>query len=308
MEISEKDRKRHIFFRELRDYVMIAIGMISYCIGWSVFLLPNSITTGGVPGIASILEWSPLHIPAQVSYFSINICLLILALKILGWKFCVKTVYGVLVLTLSLSLMRDFATSLHLLEDQPFMASIIGAVFCGCGVGIGLSFNGSAGGTDIVASIVNKYRDISLGHVMMICDIIIITSSYLVLRDWERVIFGYVVLYVTAFCLDQVVNSMRRSVQFFIISEKYDEISRRINQEHHRGCTILEGYGSYSGNKTNVLFVLVKQRESRKVFEIINTVDPAAFVSQSPVIGVYGNGFDRMKVKRKKTTEPKNKE
>ena len=160
MEISEKDRKRHIFFRELRDYVMIAIGMISYCIGWSVFLLPNSITTGGVPGIASILEWSPLHIPAQVSYFSINICLLILALKILGWKFCVKTVYGVLVLTLSLSLMRDFATSLHLLEDQPFMASIIGAVFCGCGVGIGLSFNGSAGGTDIVASIVNKYRDI----------------------------------------------------------------------------------------------------------------------------------------------------
>ena len=204
--------------------------------------------------------------------------------------------------------MRDFATSLHLLEDQPFMASIIGAVFCGCGVGIGLSFNGSAGGTDIVASIVNKYRDISLGHVMMICDIIIITSSYLVLRDWERVIFGYVVLYVTAFCLDQVVNSMRRSVQFFIISEKYDEISRRINQEHHRGCTILEGYGSYSGNKTNVLFVLVKQRESRKVFEIINTVDPAAFVSQSPVIGVYGNGFDRMKVKRKKTTEPKNKE
>ena len=295
-------------WREVRDYAMITIAMLSYCIGWSAFLLPNTLASGGVAGISSILEWSPLAIPAQVSYFVINAILLIFALVTLGWRFCVKTIYAVAVLTVALALIRDKVASLHLLADQPFMAAIIGSVFCGSGVGIGLAFRGSTGGTDIVAAIINKYRDISLGRIIMILDVVIISSSYFVLRDWERVIFGYVVLYVTAFCLDQVVNSMRRSVQFFIISEKYDEISRRINQEHHRGCTILEGYGSYSGNKTNVLFVLVKQRESRKVFEISNTVDPAAFVSQSPVIGVYGNGFDRMKVKRKKTTEPKNKE
>ncbi len=288
-----------MLYREMRDYVMITIAMLSYCIGWSVFLLPNNITTGGVPGIASILEWSPLKIPAQVTYFTINIVLLGIAFRVLGWRFCVKTVYGVAVLTLSLSLMRDFASSLSLLREQPFMASIIGAVFCGCGVGLGLASNGSAGGTDVVAAVINKYRDISLGHVIMLCDIVIITSSYVVLKDWERVIFGYVVLYVTAFCIDQVINSMRRSVQFFIISDKYLEISRRINAESHRGCTVLEGHGAFSGNDTKVLFVLAKQRESKMILQIVHESDPEAFVSQAPVTGVYGNGFDRMRGKRK---------
>ena len=129
----------------MKDYAMITIAMLSYCIGWSIFLLPNNITTGGVPGIASILEWSPLHIPAQTSYFVINAGLLLMAFKILGWKFCVKTVYAVVVLTVSLTVTRDYTSQMHLLHDQPFMASVLGAVFCGCGVGLGLSSNGRNG-------------------------------------------------------------------------------------------------------------------------------------------------------------------
>ena len=283
----------------MKDYAMITIAMLSYCIGWSIFLLPNNITTGGVPGIASILEWSPLHIPAQTSYFVINAGLLLTAFKILGWKFCVKTVYAVVVLTLSLAVTRDYTSQMHLLEDQPFMASVLGAVFCGCGVGLGLSSNGSTGGTDIIAAIINKYRDISLGRVIMICDVIIITSSYFVLKDWERVIYGYVVLYITAFCIDQVVNSMRRSVQFFIISDKHEEIGRRINMDPHRGCTVIDAHGFYSGKDVKMLFVLAKRRESAKIFQLIDEIDPTAFVSQSAVIGVYGEGFDRFKVKHR---------
>ena len=214
-------------FNEVKDYLMITIAMLSYCIGWSIFLLPNNITTGGVPGISSLLFWG-LGIPVQTSYFVINAVLLIIALRVLGWKFCVKTIYAVLVLTFSLAIFQSQYHG-HLLSDQPFMASIIGAAFCGCGVGLGLGSNGSTGGTDIIAAIVNKYRDISLGRVILICDVVIISSSYLVLKDWEKVIYGYVVLYVTAFCIDQVVNSMRRSVQFFIISDKYQEIGERIN-------------------------------------------------------------------------------
>ena len=286
-------------WRECRDYVMITIAMLSYCIGWSVFLLPNTITTGGVAGISSILEWSPLHIPAQVSYFFINACLLLVALKILGWKFCVKTIYAVTVLTTSLILIRDWALSLHLLHDEPFMAAIIGSVFCGSGVGLGLGFNGSTGGTDIVAAIINKYRDISLGRVILICDIIIISCSYFVLHDWERVIYGYVVLIITSFCIDQVVNSMRRSVQFFIISEKHEEIGHRINSVPHRGCTVIDAHGFYSGREVKMLFVLAKKRESDVIFRLINEIDPTAFVSQSAVIGVYGEGFDRFKVRSK---------
>ncbi len=283
---------------ELRDYVMITIAMLSYCIGWTVFLLPNNITTGGVPGIASVIFWGS-GIPVQVSYFTINAVLLLIALKILGWRFCVKTVYAVTVLTLATTFVGAHYHG-SLLSDQPFMASIIGAVFCGCGVGLGLANNGSTGGTDIIAAIVNKYRDISLGRVILICDVIIITSSYIVLKDWERVIYGYVVLYVTAFCIDQVVNSQRSSVQFFIISNKYKEIGERINHEPHRGCTVIDAHGFYSGHDVKMLFVLAKRRQSAVIFRIINDVDPTAFVSQSAVIGVYGEGFDQFKVRTKK--------
>ena len=291
------DRKS--LFKEVRDYVMITIAMLSYCIGWTVFLLPNNITTGGVPGIASIIYWGA-GIPVQITYFGINAILMVLALRILGLKFCIKTIYGILVLTFALDVAQRMTAGTHLLDDQPFMAAVIGAAFCGCGVGLGLSSNGSTGGTDIVAAIINKYRDISLGRVILICDVIIISSSYFVLKDWEKVIYGYVVLYVTAFCVDQVVESARRSVQFFIISDKYREIGERINREPHRGCTIVDAQGFYSGKEVKMLFVLAKRRQSNLIFRIINEVDPTAFVSQSAVIGVYGEGFDHFKVRMKK--------
>ena len=285
-------------FKELRDYVMIFIAMMSYCIGWTIFLLPNNITTGGMAGVSSIIFWAT-GLPVQYSYFVINAILLVFALRILGLKFCVKTIYAVVVLTVGISVAGSYYHG-DLLSDQPFMASIIGSVFCGCGVGLGLANNGSTGGTDIIAAIVNKYRDVSLGRVIMICDVIIITSSYFVLKDWERVIYGYVVLYVTAFCIDQVVNSARRSVQFFIISHKYKEIGDRINHEPHRGCTVIDAQGFYSGKPVKMLFVLAKRRQSDVIFRIINDIDPQAFVSQSAVIGVYGEGFDHFKVRTHK--------
>lgn len=291
--------KKQAIYKEIRDYVMIAIAMMSYCIGWTIFLLPNNITTGGVPGISSVIYWGT-GVPVQVTYFVINALLLLAALKILGIKFCIKTIFAVLVLTVLTTIFTRETVNLHLLSDQPFMASIIGAIFCGSGVGMGLAFNGSTGGTDIVAAIVNKYRDISLGRVIMLCDIIIISSSYLVLHDWEQVIYGYVVLLVTAFCIDQVVNSMRRSVQFFIISDRYDEIARHINVDAHRGVTIINGQGFYSGHEVKMLFVLAKKRESSDIFRLINDIDPHAFVSQSTVIGVYGEGFDKFKVRTKR--------
>ena len=285
---------RKILNSEFFDYVMIAIGMMSYGMGWTLFLLPNDITTGGVAGVSSLLYWG-VNIPVQVSYFGVNALLLLIALKVLGLRFCLKTIYAVGFLTLFLSYFTHLGQEMHLLHDQPFMASIIGAIFCGSGVGLGLSFNGSTGGTDIIAAIVNKYRDISLGRVILLCDIFIITSSYLVFHDWEKVIYGYVVLCVTAFCIDQVVNSRRSSVQFFIISSHYEEIARRINQEPHRGVTVLNAQGFYSGNDIKMLFVLAKKRQSSQIFHIINEVDPTAFVSQSRVIGVYGEGFDHFK-------------
>lgn len=287
-------------WKSIQDYVLIAIGMVSYAIGWNVFLLPTNVTASGLPGISSIIYWAT-GCPVQIPYFIVNATLLVCAFKILGAKFCVKTVYAVIVVTALTSIFSSTSLgSQHLLQDQPLWAAILGAVFCGCGIGLGFSCGGSTGGTDIVAAIVNKYRDMSLGRVIMICDIFIISSSYLVVHDVEKVLYGYVVLCVQAFCIDQVVNSRRRSVQFFIISQKYEEIGRRINIDANRGVTVVNASGFYSGQNVKMLFVLAKQRQAATIFRLISEIDPHAFVSQSAVIGVYGEGFDKMKYKAKK--------
>lgn len=280
--------------RELRDYVMIALGMVFYAVGWTVFLLPNNITTGGVPGIASIVYFAT-GLPVQYTYFGINFFLLLLAIYILGWKFSIKTIYAVFMLTFLTSLIQRLTAGLHLLQDQPFMACVIGASFCGGGVGLAFSNNGSTGGTDIIAAIINKYRDITFGRVILMCDLVIISSSYFVLQDWEKVVYGYATLYICSFVVDQVVNSARQSVQFFIISEKFEEIGRLINEHPHRGVTVIHASGFYTGHEVSMLFVLAKKRESTIIFRLIKDIDPDAFVSQSAVIGVYGKGFDHIK-------------
>ncbi len=300
--IDNPHRRQKKYVNEVKDYITIAIAMIIGSVGWVVFLLPNKITTGGVAGIASIVYWGT-GIPVQIPYFAINALLLLAALKVLGWKFCVKTIYAVTVFTLAVSVLQQLTEGVHLLADQPFMATIAGGCFLGISVGLGLCCNGSTGGSDVVAAIVNKYRDISLGHAILLCDMAIVTSSYFVLKDWEQVIYGYVVLVIVSICVDRVVNSMRSSIQLFIISEKPEEIGRLINAEAQRGCTIINGQGFFSGAQTKILFVLARQSESKRIFQIIDEVDPHAFVSSSAVIGVYGNGFDPFKVKHSQPHE-----
>jgi uncharacterized membrane-anchored protein YitT (DUF2179 family) len=250
--------------------------------------------------VASIIYWAT-GCPVQIPYLIANGALLLAGLKILGFKFCLKTVYAVAIVTALTSLISSgYLVIPELLHDQPLWSAFLGAVFCGCGIGLGFSVGGSTGGTDIIAAIVNKYRDISLGRVIMICDIVIITSSYLVVHDIEKIFYGYVVLCVQGFCIDQVVNSRRRSVQFFIISQKYEEIGKRINVDAERGVTVVNASGFYSGQDVKMLFVLAKQRQAPIIFRMISEIDPHAFVSQSAVIGVYGNGFDEFKYKAKK--------
>ena len=287
---------RKLFLSELHDYAFIFIGILMCASGWVVFLLPNHIMTGGTPGISSILEWG-LGIDVEYSYMVINDILLLIALKILGLRFCVKTIYAVALFSAFIPILRNLVGDKQMLSDQLFMATVVGACFWGCGVGISLAAHGSTGGSDVVAAIVNKYKDISLGHVILITDLLIITSSYLVLRDWEQVIYGYVMLFISTFCVDQVVNMSRRSVQFFIITEKYNEIGEQINNNIHRGCTLIKGQGFYSGHDVNMLFVLARRSESGRIFALINEIDPKAFVSQSAVIGVYGEGFEGFKAR-----------
>jgi uncharacterized membrane-anchored protein YitT (DUF2179 family) len=155
--------------------------------------------------------------------------------------------------------------------------------------------NGSTGGTDIIAAIVNKYRDITLGRMIMACDVVIISSCYFIFHDWRRVIFGFVTLFIIGFVLDYIVNMARQSVQFLIFSKEYEKIAERIIHESNRGVTILDGMGGFSHQPVKVLVVLAKRQQSLEIFRLVKDIDPNAFVSQSSVIGVYGEGFDRIK-------------
>lgn len=287
-------------YNEVLDYVMIAVGMISYAIGWTIFLLPNNIANGGVAGLASIIYWGT-GIQVAATYFLMNVILLGIALKVLGWRFCIKTIYAVILLTIVTGVFRNLFPNPTLLHSEPFMACIIGGIFCGAGVGFGLSFNGSSGGSDIVAAIIHKYRDISLGRIILLCDIIIVTFSVVVLHSWERVIYGYVTLFIVSFVIDQVVNVGRQSVQFLIISERYEEIAEKISGGTiPRGCTLIDAEGYYTGHKTKMILTVTRQREAPLVYRLIDDIDPHAFVTQSQVMGVYGNGFNHFKLKRKK--------
>lgn len=283
--------------RELRDYLFIVFGLVCYALGWSAFLLPYQITTGGVTGISAIIYYAT-GIPIQYSYFIINAVLMTFAIKILGPKFSIKTLFAIFMLTFLLSLFQEIVGTTQLLgEGQDFMACVLGATLCGIGLGIVFVNNGSTGGTDIIAAVVNKYRDVAFGRMIIYCDIVIISSCYFIFNDWKRVVFGFVTLVIIGYVLDWIVNSARQSVQFFIFSKEYEQIANRITKETHRGVTVLSGTGWYSQNEVKVLVVLAKKSQSIEIFRMVRDIDPNAFVSQSSVIGVYGEGFDRIKVK-----------
>lgn len=282
---------------ELRDYFLITIGLICYAFGWSAFLLPYQITTGGVTGVSAIIYYAS-GVPIQYSYFIINAILMTAAIKILGPKFSIKTTYAIFMLTFLLWFFQQLIGNTQVIGvGQDFMACIIGATMCGAGLGIVFINNGSTGGTDIIAAVVNKYRDVTFGRMILYCDIVIISSGYFVFNDWRRVVFGFVTLVVISYVLDLIVNSARQSVQFLIFSKEYQQIADRIIADTHRGVTVLNGTGWYSKNDVKVLVVLAKKSQSIEIFRLVKDIDPNAFISQSSVIGVYGEGFDRIKVK-----------
>lgn len=305
------------FMQDVRDYVTITVGLLLYSIGFTCFQLPYEITTGALAGAGAVIFYAT-GFPVYYTVFLVNIFLLVLAVKVLGWRFCVKTIYAVFALTFLLALAEEVMRSLavshpdlfanvnprsglpQVVNNNIFLSCILGAALDGIGIGVVLLSNGSTGGTDIIAAVINKYKDVTLGQMMMLCDLVIITSSiFTPTGSIDKLLYGYCTLIITNVLLDYVVDSGRQSVQFLIFSRRYDEIAAAISATH-RGVTVLEGQGWYTKEERKVLVVLAKKRESTNIFRIIQGIDPAAFVSQSKVIGVFGEGFDRIKVKADK--------
>lgn len=305
---------RQEFLYEVKDYVNITLGLLLYTFGFTMFLLPYQIVTGGISGIGAIVFYST-GFPVQYTFFIINAFLIVMALKILGWKFLTKTIYATFMLTLFLEIFQDIITMPNgefykiLGENNDFMSLLIGCMMTGTALAIVFLNNGSTGGTDIVAAVLNKFHNITLGKALIMIDICIIGSCLFVdsfgaidLRC-RKVVFGLCTMVIECLMLDYVMFWQRQSVQFLIFSKKYQEIAYEITRITDHTLTILDGHGYYTGKPTKVICLLAKKRESLLIFRIVKSIDPNAFVSQSAVIGVYGEGFDAIKVNVKKKSK-----
>lgn len=308
--------KKSNLLHELKDYALISVGVILYAIGVTVFMLPYSLTTGGVAGVASIIYYAT-GIEVQVTYVVINVILLIIAIKELGIRFCLKTIYAVFFMTFVLWLMQrliEVPDPAHagkmmlpqLIGEESFMACVLGAILCGTGVALCFENNGSTGGTDIIAAIVNKYKNMSLGNVIMACDVVIISSCYFIFHDWFRVIYGFVMLFICSTTIDYWMRRRHQSVQFMIFSRNADAIADAIVKTHH-GVTVLDGEGWFTHTDRKVIVSIIRRRDQAMMQRIIKQIDPYAFVSMTDASGVWGESFDKFKVSDKRTKEERNK-
>ena len=297
VDVTKKGR-----WSEVVDYLMIALGTAFYCIGVTLFMLPYKLTTGGVAGIASIIFYAT-GLEVQVSYLTINVLFLIAGVRILGWRFCMKTIIGVACATFWMWLFQ------RVLEDgngllpqicgsQSFMACVLGAMIEGYGLSLCFSHNGSMGGTDIIAACVNKFKDVSLGQIILACDICIISSCYFIFHDIERVVFGYVTMAVCSISLDYCTRRQHQAVKFEIFSRNYNGVADAITKAGF-GVTVMDGTGWWTHSERKVVVCIASKRYYPIIARCIKRVDPYAFLSVINVESVYGEGFSTMKTKVK---------
>jgi uncharacterized membrane-anchored protein YitT (DUF2179 family) len=284
--------KKNITLRTLRSHLIITFGLLLTAVGWTAFLIPAEITGGGITGVSTLIYYGS-GFPLSISYLLINAVLILFAIKILGRSFGVKTIFSVVVLSVLFALFQQLITK-PIINDA-FLSTVLGGILSGAGVGIVFTQGGSTGGTDIIAMIITKYRNISPGRIILYCDVFIIASSYLIFASLEKIVYGYVAMGIASYTIDLMFTGSKQSVQMFIFSKKYNIIADRIGKEVGRGVTIIDGKGWYSGEPTNILLVMVRKQEASQLFRIIKEVDRDAFMSVNNVMGVYGQGFERIR-------------
>ncbi|MBO7643919.1 MAG: YitT family protein [Bacteroidales bacterium] len=304
-------------FTFVKEYAIMTVGILLYVMGWVLFLIPNNLVGGGVSGISSIVQYATNGvIKLGTVYFVVNAVLLVIGMLTLGKAFGGKTIYAVILASVGLNALQGLIpadiTQILAIQNGKLMSTIMGGIMAGAGIGMTMSQGGSTGGTDIIALVVNKYRNVSPGRMILWMDVVIILSSLLVpsytasgdLLPWPEkittVVYGFILVVICSSVLDLYLSGCRQSVQLFILSPKYQEIADLITNELHRGVTVLDGKGWYTKQNTEVLMVITRRTDVSILLRMIKSVDPNAFLSVTSVTGVYGKGFDQIKERVKK--------
>jgi len=281
------------------QYSMIALGIFMYAFAWSVFLIPKSIVGGGVVGIASII-YIITGFPVGISNFVINIILLLIGFKILGGKFGLNTVIGSLIASFSFLFLQqgiDIQHYFDLNKFDPFMSAVIGGAISGLGIGLCFAHGGNSGGSDVVALIYTKYRNVSPGSVIFVIDAIVIISSIIIpANSIESIIYGFIVMAVFTYSIDLVIEGNKQSYQILIFSQNNRAIADAIGKDIKRGVTLLNGEGWYSKQDQKVLVVIARKAEKVDILRVIKQIDPTAFISIGKTQGVFGKNFDDIKL------------
>ena len=301
-------------WRTAREWLTITVGISLYVLAWAVFLVPNNLVGGGVTGVASILQYATHGtIKIGYTYFVVNAVLLVAALFIMGSGFGAKTIFAIIFASVGLNVFQDIIPEQIIrtlaLENGKLMCTIMGGMMAGLGIGMSMSAGGSTGGTDIIALIVSKYRNVSPGRMIVAMDFVIILSSFFIpsytadgeLVGWAdkftTVIYGLMLVTINGQVVDMYLSGSRQSVQLFILSQEYVKIADALTHELHKGVTVLPAKGWYTQNESHVLMVISRKHDLNLMLRYIKMIDPQAFLSVSSATGVYGKGFETIKEK-----------
>lgn len=290
-------------YKIIKEYTVMAFALAVYVFGWTAFLIPNQIPGGGVTGMSSIINYA-FGIPISYSYFVLNILLLLIGTLILGRGFGIKTIFCVLVSTVYF----EFFPLIPWVSDiqDSLINAIIGGVFSGIGISLVFTQGGSTGGIDIIALVINKYKEISPGIIYMISDGIII-SSILLLPDksLQDIVYGYVTTVAFSYTVDYVLTGSKQSIQMLIITNKYEELADKLCFQMNRGVTAINSIGWYKKTDSMIIMVVTRKNQMHEVMAAVKEVDNRAFLTVSTVMGVYGEGFDEVKAGKLKNKEEK---
>lgn len=301
----------------VKEYLLIIVGVTLYALGWAVFLNPNNMIGGGVTGFSAILEYA-FNLPIPITYFVLNIVLLLVGTKILGTGFGAKTIFAIITTSIMLAVTKDLIPTDFIKEftgqESKIICTILGGIMAGVGIGMSMSQGGSTGGTDIIALVWCKYKPASPGKVILIVDILIILSSLLFPSYIEVngqtiampfpeklaiVVYGLIQVTVCGYAIDLYLSGSKQSVQVFIFTKNVNQMADAIAFDMKRGVTVLDAKGWYSKEDKQVIMVVTRKTDLNLLLRYVKTIDPDAFLSVSSVMGVYGQGFDTIKVKSK---------
>lgn len=275
---------------DIKGWGLTVVGSVMLALAFNLFLIPNQIAPGGLSGFAQLIN-ALTGAPIGITIAVLNIPLLLLGRRVRGRIFILRTLLSVAILAVLIDMLETPQVISRLFAHEMLLSTVFGGVLSGLGIGLVIIGNSSTGGTDLIAIILHKYiPHISIAWLLMAVDGLVVVGAALVF-DLQKALYALICVFITSKCIDFVETGVKSCKAFYIISQRYEEISRRLITDIERGVTILNARGGYSLQEKNVLFCVVDRQQIQPVKNIVKEIDPLAFVVVSDVKEALGEGF-----------------